>query len=152
MLNKDQDFSYYRVVRFYPKEYKNFHKIHHGNEIVSFDVGLFPEIGQNAIGAVNDQTLLEKPLSRQEQIIACHKNPTEERLPHSLNHNFTFCGYDLVEDFSGISAITNCDGGFKKVIPYDKLNRFGLIDDFDSAVITQALLKNSRMRIMPIAM
>ena len=52
---------------------------------------------------------------------------------------FTFCGYDLVEEFSGISSITACDGCFLSV-PYDDLTEYGLIPNYEMAVRVQRAL------------
>jgi len=46
--------------------------------------------------------------------------------------DFRFAGYDLIEEQTQISALTNC-GGFPDVFRNDELNRFGLIDDFERA-------------------
>ena len=68
-------------------------------------------------------------------IIRPGKTPDE-----SLSHQgFVFCGYDLVEEWSGISAITNCGGDFQS-IRYDNLTEYGLIPSFKEAVLTQLAL------------
>ena len=41
-------------------------------------------------------------------------------------------GYDLIDDQTQVSALTNC-GGFPDVFRNDELNRFGLIDEFNRA-------------------
>lgn len=53
---------------------------------------------------------------------------------------FMLAGYDLVEEFSGISAITNCGHGFEDVIDYDALNAFGLIGTYEEAARVQKTL------------
>jgi hypothetical protein len=45
---------------------------------------------------------------------------------------FDFIGYDLVEEITQISALTNC-GGFPDCFCNAELNRFGLLDRFDRA-------------------
>lgn len=52
---------------------------------------------------------------------------------------FDFVGYDLIEEKTQISALTNC-GGFPDVFRNDELNRFGLLDGFDRASEVRRLL------------
>ncbi|MDB6036069.1 MAG: hypothetical protein JWM16_6407 [Verrucomicrobiales bacterium] len=55
---------------------------------------------------------------------------------------FRFLGYDLIEERTQISALTNC-GGFPEVFQNDELNRFGLIEDFNRASeVRQRLLES----------
>lgn len=44
--------------------------------------------------------------------------------------NFVWMGYDLIEEETQISALTNC-GGFPDVFRNEELNRFGLLAGFD---------------------
>ena len=46
--------------------------------------------------------------------------------------DFGFVGYDLIEEETQISALTNC-GGFPDVFGNEELNRFGLVCNFDRA-------------------
>ena len=101
------------------------------DEIVSFDCGVFEmyEIeGQEA-------TLLPATA----QIVAVIIRP--DQTPSSLlrQKEFVFCGYDLVEEFSNISAITNCGAGFSS-IPYAKLTDYGLLPTYKDALLTQCAL------------
>ena len=50
---------------------------------------------------------------------------------------FEFCGYDLVEDTTYTSAVTNCGARFEKAIRYEQLNRFGLVGTYREAVAMQ---------------
>ena len=52
---------------------------------------------------------------------------------------FGFVGYDLIEERTQISALTNC-GGFPDVFSNDELSRFGLLDGFDRASEVKRLL------------
>lgn len=56
---------------------------------------------------------------------------------------FAPAGYDLVEESTGISAITNCGRGFEDVIDYDALNAFGLIGTYQEAVRVQKALRRA---------
>jgi len=53
--------------------------------------------------------------------------------------DFKFAGHDLIEDGTGISALTNC-GGFPDVFGNDELNCFGLIESFEKACTIRRLL------------
>ena len=53
--------------------------------------------------------------------------------------NFTFIGYDLLDQSHGNSALTNC-GGAPDVFANTELNKYGLIDNFERAKIIQAEL------------
>jgi hypothetical protein len=46
--------------------------------------------------------------------------------------DFSFIGYDLIEEQTQISALTNC-GGFPDVFQNEELNRFGLVNGFERA-------------------
>jgi hypothetical protein len=48
-------------------------------------------------------------------------------------------GYDLIEEETQISAITNC-GGFPDVFSNEELNRVGLISSFERAYEVRRLL------------
>ena len=116
----------------------NSEKIRTGNrnkircdELVSFDCGLF------------DMEELKSPEellpSGTEQIIAVMVRPGKIPEESLKKQGFIFCGYDLVEEFSGISAIANCGGGFQS-IRYEKLTEYGLIPSYKDAVLTQLAL------------
>lgn len=102
-------------------------------EIVSFDCCLFEHLP-----VLHSE--IEVPAS-EHQYLAVIVNP--EASPSAeigRDARFTFCGYDLVEDATQISAITNCGGGFSDVIQYSKLNRWGLISQYGEAKNTQRRL------------
>lgn len=52
---------------------------------------------------------------------------------------FVFMGYDLIEDQTQISAMTNC-GGFPEVFSNDELNQSGLLPTFPRAREVRKLL------------
>lgn len=56
-----------------------------------------------------------------------------------LDKRFKFYGYDLLEDFTSISALTNCGGFDKAFLPKD-ISEYGLIIDFKKAKVIQQLL------------
>jgi len=47
----------------------------------------------------------------------------------------------LCDDQVFISTLTNCGGFFEKAVPYNELNRFGLIDDHKTALKCRELLE-----------
>lgn len=101
------------------------------SELVSFDCALLHtmEITYDSFPTLTDA---------KQQILAVIIRPEIEfnaRLEHDAR--FEFCGYDLVEDSTGISAITNCGAEFKKAIAYENLNPFGLLSTYKEAVLTQ---------------
>jgi len=101
-------------------------------EIVSFDCGLFD---MDELESSNQHVSPET-----EQIMAVILRPGLQRDWYLENKtDFTFCGYDLVEDFSAISAITNCGASFAS-IHYDGLTEYGLIPTYKEAVLTQLAL------------
>ena len=124
---------YFGADRFFPSDkYREFTegKIDR-NEIVSFDCCLM------------DLYELESPDSPlrpdTRQIVAVMLRPEIDPLEYMEKRGFTFCGYDLVEDTTSISSITNCGGEFAS-IPYEKLTEFGLLPTYKDAVLAQLAL------------
>jgi hypothetical protein len=72
-------------------------------------------------------------------ILGLYRNPETHIAEAPSSGNFGFVGYDMIEEQTQISAITNC-GGFPDVFRNDELNRFGLIDCFDRACEVRRLL------------
>ena len=70
------------------------------------------------------------------------KEPNEECKFISLA-NFTFIGYDLIDQSYDNSALSNCGGFDETFLPQD-LNEFGLISNFQKAIsIQQNLIANN---------
>lgn len=142
-------FIYYKAKRFFPTEkYEEKSRIVGRKEIVSYDSMLCSVIcdqdttgDAEFVGEVFDwKSLLQVPIEREEQIIAYWKNPAKSKEHHELDVGFEFCGYDLSEEMTQISALTNCGGMFEKVISYSDLNKFGLIDEYEKAFFVRELL------------
>ena len=72
-------------------------------------------------------------------ILGLYRNPTVHIAEAPGRGGFNFCGYDLIEEQTQISALTNC-GGFPDVFRKDELNRFGLIESFERATEIRRLL------------
>lgn len=128
---------YFKADRFKNEEsFRAFNK-HKLNtkEIVSLDCGLFELEEIKDCNNVQDT----------EQILLVIIRPDIEKVDKQIVReidSFEFCGYDLVEVDTYISAITNCGAIFDKAIDYSKLNDFGLISKYLDAVKTQILLRD----------
>lgn len=70
-------------------------------------------------------------------LLCVHRQPVTVPSPRT---SFEPLGYDLIEDRTGISAVTNCGHQFSDVIEDAEINRFGLIDAFERAKVIQAEL------------
>ena len=127
------DVRYFGADRFFPdNEFKEFlGRQMDAKEIVSFDCCLYEmyEIESH-----------DSPLSSDtQQVIAVILRPNLEPIEYMETRGFTFCGYDLVEEETSISAITNCDGRFDS-IPYERLTEYGLLPTYKDAVLAQLAL------------
>ena len=127
------DVCYFGADRFFPdNKFKEFlGRKMDVKEIVSFDCCLYEmyEIESH-----------DSPLSPDtQQIIAVILRPNLEPIEYMETRGFTFCGYDLVEEETLISAITDYGGGFNS-IPYEKLTEYGLIPTYKDAALAQLAL------------
>lgn len=84
------------------------------------------------LGQVEDET--------EYQILAVVREPTQSDVLGFTDERFDFKGYDLVEDETGISALTNC-GGFPLAFSDGELSECGLVPDFENAYRIRDLLK-----------
>lgn len=103
-------------------------------EIVCFDCAFMQmqELATNRIDIPSDQS---------QQILAIIVRP-EIEVNYTLENDrrFHFCGYDLIEAGTGISAIINCGAEFDNAINYNALNKFGIFTTYREAVLTQLAL------------
>ena len=76
------------------------------------------------------------------QILAVIREPISEAGDLLQDDRFEFFGYDLLEDATGISALTNC-GGFDKAFANSELSSVGLIQNLARAKETQKSLKKN---------
>lgn len=128
---------YVSCERFYPtKEYEEFSPVRGKKEIVSYDCGLMPPF--NICYSLNDA---ERKVAgiKDGQIIAAYQNPPQN-FAINIGNGFEFCGFDLSEEQTNISAITNCNG-FEATIDYANLNDYGLISDYEVAKLTREKLE-----------
>ena len=72
-------------------------------------------------------------------VLGLYRNPEARITVAPASGDFCFVGYDLIDEETQISALTNC-GGFPDVFRNDELNRFGLIDGFGRAREVRRLL------------
>lgn len=130
---KEKELMYFKADRFYPDDkYFEYNRYLKGKkEIVSYDCGIFDLEG---IIELNLDSI-EKGF----QIIAIIINP-ENNVDCDIDNRFEFCGYDLCEDGTSISSITNCGCEFDKAIDYLLLNKYGLFSDYNIAIETQKKL------------
>src|ERR1044071_301195 len=86
-----------------------------------------------------DYLLMRVQSINRRNILGLYRNPEMHIVTAPLNRDFKFMGYDLVEDRTQISALTNC-GGFPDVFDNEALNPCGLISDFEYARKVRELL------------
>ena len=72
-------------------------------------------------------------------ILGLYRNPAEHISVPPSNRDFNFMGYDLIEDATQISALSNC-GGLFEVFGNGELNSSGLISQFNRASEVKKLL------------
>jgi len=141
---------------FIPTEkYIEWSRLFQVEEIVSLDCSLCPSVIDIEAGDMEhlqqeeyyyaifsnlDWVLQRTRNVKDKEILAVLKEPSEECKDISIHQGFYFCGYDLVEDDTKISALTNCGGFDKAFLPSD-LSRHGLIKDFIEAKKVQLLLR-----------
>ena len=127
------DVRYFGADRFFPdNKFKEFiGRQIDAKEIVSFDCSLFE---------MYEIESYDSPLnSDTQQIIAVILRPDLDPIGYMETRGFTFCGYDLVEEETLTSVITNCGGGFDS-IPYEKLTDYALLPTYKDAVLVQLAL------------
>jgi len=123
--------------------------------VVSLDASLCPSLIDELSGADWDHNIAEdylldyfccldyllqrsSGLSRR-NILAVVRNPESSKSEEVPDLRFEFCGYDLLETRTGISALLNC-GGFPKAFDKSELNKNGLIDSLERGIsVKQAL-------------
>lgn len=123
-------------------------ELYHVTEIVSLDCSLCPSIikkldeeSKNYLidewsyyNIFKDLDWLQNRVSNTSntQIVAIWHEPPKNCIEVFLNNRFEFCGFDLIEEYTRISALVNC-GGFNEAFLPNDLNNFGLISDYNDA-------------------
>jgi hypothetical protein len=76
---------------------------------------------------------------KRRNLLGVYRNPDKHIPITPSNRNFNFVGYDLIEEATQISALTNC-GGFPEAFSNEELNSYGLISEFERASEVRRLL------------
>ncbi len=137
------------------KKYFEWAKIPNLTEIIGLDSMLCPHLPQEMVDedwkhVVNEDSrtdyflhlnyLVKRiQIQTRRNILGLYRNPTVHVSEAPAEGDFTFMGYDLIEEQTQISALTNC-GGFPDVFSNGELNNCGLILDFDRATEVKQLL------------
>ena len=125
-----------------------------GEEIVSFDIGLseLKEVAEALPPPRGRQLLAVRFLFSEQETEEIKKGvyfgyayPSPPMSPDEKEallkgRGFEFCGYDLIDPETVISAVTNCGADFDKGIDYAKLNEYGLFSRYAEAVRAQETL------------
>lgn len=75
-------------------------------------------------------------------VLAVAHEPADDPRWAFTDAQFVFLGYDLIEEATGISALTNC-GGFDQAFTPTDLSDVGLLRDFAAARAVQARLRHA---------
>lgn len=78
-------------------------------------------------------------IASRRNILGLYRNPESHIAVAPGPGAFAFIGYDLIEQATQISALTNC-GGFPETFSNDELNEYGLMFDFTRASEVQRTL------------
>ena len=131
-------------------KYLEWSKIPHLAEIVSLDLSLCPRLITNfsdedwnhivcedfRLGYFYHLDYLKQRVQDMTRvnILGVYRNSETHITTPPASAPFSFIGYDLIEEQTQISALTNC-GGFSDVFRNDELNRFGLLEGFSRAKV-----------------
>lgn len=72
-------------------------------------------------------------------VLGLFRNPNQHFTEFPTTGDFSFIGYDLIDEQTQISALTNC-GGFPDSFSKEELNVFGLITQFNRASVVRNTL------------
>ena len=76
---------------------------------------------------------------KRRNILGLYQNPETHIVTAPAKVGFEFLGYELIEEQTHISALTNCSG-FPEAFRNEELNSFGLIYNFDRAIEIKRIL------------
>lgn len=163
-LNMKSRIGYTAIETFDPTwgeiwdKYIEWSRLDHLEEVVSLDCSLCPSIIGELIaedwnfkvyedifhGLFNDLDYLIGRVAKgiQHQIIATISEPKDIEVLNFRDKRFLFKGYDLIENDTRISALTNC-GGFDLAFQKSDISKSGLILSHDKAFkIRESLFEN----------
>jgi hypothetical protein len=136
--------------------YVEWSKLDHLKEVVSLDCSLCPSIIGDPIAEdwdyivydevdifgnldyLRDRIKTDKPF----HILALMREPNETDVLSFQDPGFVFEGFDLIDESTRISALTNC-GGFDLAFQGSDLTEHGLIWEFEKAYRVKELLKKN---------
>jgi len=84
--------------------------------------------------------VLGRVVGKAATVLALIEEPSAADVASFRDPRFAFCGFDLVDDQGGISALTNC-GGFDKAFSPTELSECGLLLDHSRALAVRQLLR-----------
>ena len=73
-------------------------------------------------------------------MLALIEEPSDADVASFCDPRFAFCGFDLIDEHGGISALTNC-GGFDRAFLRAELSECGLLLDHSRALAVRQLLR-----------
>jgi len=73
-------------------------------------------------------------------VLALIEEPSDADVASFRDLRFSFCGFDLIDEQGGISALTNC-GGFDRAFLPTELSECGLLPEHSRALAVRQLLK-----------
>jgi hypothetical protein len=73
-------------------------------------------------------------------VLALIEEPSDADLASFRDPRFALCGFDLIDEQGGISALTNC-GGFDRAFLPTELSECGLLQDHSRALTVRQLLR-----------
>jgi hypothetical protein len=130
-------------------------RLTHLREVVSLDGILCPNVFQELIAEDWEHNVHEdlgthlfhdldhvcvRVAGRAANVLALIEEPSVAEVASYRDPRFEFCGFDLVDERGGISALTNC-GGFDKAFAPGDLSECGLLVDHAKAVAVRQLLR-----------
>ncbi len=138
------------------RNYIEWSKLVHLKEMISLDSALCPNIvpeiieqdwdhlapGYFLFGLFSDLAYLLNRIKDETkyQVLATLREPQDNNTSQFQDKRFHFKGYDLIEEATSISALTNC-GGFDLAFSNNDLSEYGLITDFNRAFAIKNLLQ-----------
>lgn len=150
------DIGYIAVETFIPPQnYVTWSKLNQLKQVISLDCALCPRIidcteddyshviwmGENCFCKDLDWLMKKVEDKLDKEILAIAREPEVDCKNLLSDRRFKFYGYDLIEDDTSISALTNC-GGFDKAFHSRDISKYGLIEDFTKAKEVQLKLKD----------
>lgn len=155
--DKRMDMGFVAVETFYPRQnYINWSRLFQVEQVVSIDCMLCPRVfeysdkefchyvwlGHYFVYRDLDWLLSKLDNKTDMQILALIREPEMDCRAYVNDERLKFYGYNLLEDGTSISALTNC-GGFDDVFLPSEISKFGLIEDYEKAKHIQTKLKEN---------